>query len=160
MKLRTARTLQIIAFVFFAAAFVLSIVSIFIQNTIKTAFSAAPALRNVFVIPYYVILACTIHLGIALIPFLVLLKKPTRKATIVATIIVAVLTVVNGALSMLLSTLITAMVGRLGGSEVLAAYTTVSSGASFLTSLFTTPAAVLMFLSLGGACGKDYSQQG
>ena len=159
MSLKAAKTLQIIAFILFAFALLLSVVSIFAQNLIKSIYSSPADTYDVTVIPYQSIIYCFMRTLFALIYLLIICGHPTRKGTIAITIVMAILFIVfNTVISPVVSVIITGLMANYG-TMMYAAYSVVSTGVSFITGLFTAPATILMFLSLGGACGKDYRLQ-
>ncbi len=161
MSLKTAKTLQIIAFALFAFALLLSVVSIFAQNLFKSLFGAPSDAYDIRVIPYQPILYCFVRTVLALIYLLIICGHPTRKGTIAITIVMTILFVLlDTVISPVVGTTITFLTGNSGGALSLAATNAVVNGVQLITRFFTIPAALLMFLSLGGACGKDYRLAG
>ena len=114
---------------------------------------------SVRAVPYASIISCLIYALLAAVCFLLFLKNPTRQARIIITVVLAILFV-------LLDTIILRFVSvpfiqHYAKHEIadVAAYNYLESGVGLLASLFTVPAKILLFLSLGGACGKDYRTQ-
>ena len=159
MSQKACKTLQIIAFAFFAFALLLSIVSIFAQDLIKSIYSAPAELYGYRVIPYQAIAYCLIRTLFALIYLLIVCGHPSRRKTIAITVVMAALFIAfNTVISPVIGTVITAVAGNYGVAA-LSATTIVNTGVNFITGFFTAPATLLMFLSLGGACGKDFSRK-
>lgn len=160
MNLKTARILQIVAFVLFALALLISIACVFAQGPIKKLSSANPDIMEAFVIPYQVIIPCFIRALLALIAHLILSNRPTRDVTAALTIVMTALFVILGVglSNTLVNSLITGLIANRGAS-VLAAHSIVTGFASSAVSFFSTPATLLMFLALGGACGKDWRME-
>ena len=159
MSQKACKTLQIIAFIFFAFAFLLSIVSIFAQDLIKSIYNLPPESYEYRVIPYQTIAYSFVRTLFALIYLLIICGRPSRRGTIAITIVMAALFIAfNTVISPVVGTLFTSLSAR-AGAAALSAASVVNTGASWITGFFTAPATLLMFLSLGGACGKDFSRK-
>ncbi len=158
MKPKTLRTLQIIALALFVFAFLLSIVSIFLQDTIKSSFYGYKEGDPVFqarTAPYGSIIGCFAHTLLALIWLLLLIKGLSRGGSIAAVIVLSILLILyQTAISPVAGIFITRSV-NVRGIDALASYNAVSSFTSKLTMPFSTTGNLLMLLSLGGACGRD-----
>ena len=151
--MKTAKKLQIIAFALFAAAFVLSIVCIFTQDLIRSIYHTPDV--HARMIPYPQIISRLFHLILALVWLLMVLRTPDRKKTILITIVISILYLVYGIIvSPIISSAFAARMLQ-HGQDVFAAYNAVTSFTSTVTSIIASPASILMFLSLGIACGVN-----
>ena len=162
MKLKTLRTLQIIALALFLFAFLLSIASIFLQNPIKSLFYGYKEGHPVYqtrTAPYSAVIGCFVHALLALIWLLLLIKGQSRRGSITAVIVLSILFLLyQTAISPVAGIFITRSVSA-RGVNALAAYNVISSFTSMLTAPFSATGNLLMFLSLGGACGRDTRKQ-
>lgn len=148
--MKAAKKLQIIAVALYAAALMLLVVCILGQDLIKSIYGLDPSLREIRVIPYPSIISGVIHLALALVWLVVLLRKPDRRTTIIITVITGVIFIGYAVLSPFISSMFSMLIVQSGKA---AAYSAVLSGTSLVTSFIASPAPFLMFLSLGIACG-------
>ena len=159
MSTKTSKILQLIAFILFAVALLVSIASIFAQVPIKRLYGAGGEILAIRSVPFASIAAAIIHVVLALIFMLVIFGKPSRGAVKALGIVMAVLFVLFDALIIpLIGMGITGLVARRGAAAI-SSYSVLSSGVSFLTSILSVPATILMFLSIGALFGKDPAKE-
>ena len=159
MSTKTSKILQLIAFILFAVALLVSIASIFAQVPIKRLYSSSEEILAIRSVPFASIAAAVIHVVLALIFMLVIFGKPSRGAVKALGIVMAALFVLFDALIIpLIGMGITGLVAR-RGATALSSYSVLSSGVSFVTSILSVPATILMFLSIGALFGKDPAKE-
>ena len=155
MSIKTCRVLQIIAFVFFALAFLCAVLAIPFQKFLVSIYTSDPAVLSEFNFPWQALL----HSFLLLIPalvYLILVLQPMSAGGSKATVIVLaihmgiLLALVLPALSMF----ITSQVGK-EGYIALTYYNSLNNITSSAISFLVIPAEIMMFLSMGGFFGKD-----
>ena len=159
MSTKASKILQLIAFILFALALVVSVASIFAQVPIKRLYGAGGEVLAIRSVPFAAIAAALIHVVLALIYMLVVFGKPSRGATKAVGIVMAVLFVLFDAIVIpVIGMGITAAVAR-RGTAFLSSYSALSSGVSSIMNILTVPATILMFLSVGALFGRDPAKE-
>ena len=155
MSVKTCRVLQIVAFVFFALAFLGSVLAIPFQKSLVSIYTSDPEILSQFHFPWQALLRSFLLLIPALI-YLILVLQPMSPGGSKATVIVLAIHmgILLALILPLLSMFITTEVAR-EGQYALAHYNDLNGITSAVTSFLTVPAEILMFLSMGGFFGKD-----
>ncbi len=157
MTQKTVKTLLIVSAALFAFAFLLSVLAIFAQNLIKEMYYGDYFL-DVRTVPYQAIVSCFVHLLLAAAVLVFFFMGIPRSGMIAITVAAASLFVLfNTVISPLIGMRINASISRYG-AEASAAYSVVSAGTNLLTAPFAFSATILLFIALGGACGKDFTR--
>ena len=162
MTQNTVKTLLIVSAALLVLALMLSIIVIFVQKPLQALFAGSiPEGENgdaIRTAPYYEIITIFVYLACAAVALILCLNRLSRNGTIVLLIITAILFVLYQAVfSPLISMLLNLVISR-SGTAALAAYTTLSSGTSLIVKPFVSAAIVLLFIALGGACGKNFTR--
>lgn len=161
MSLKTSRIFGILAAALYGLALIVSLLTILFRVPILRLYHAPEEMYAAAGIPVNTIVRCAVFfLVILLYAILILALKPSRGGSIaIAVVFAAVLLLLNGVLFPLLSTASTLFVGYRMGAMSLAGNSVMETGASFLTSFFTTPAFLLALISMGGYWGKTAAQK-
>ena len=155
MSIKTCRVLQIIAFILFALAFLGAILAIPFQKTIISIYTSDPTVLSEFNFPWAALLRSFLLLIPALVYLILVFQRMAPGGTRATVIILAIVMGMTLALSIpLLDLLVTTLVGQ-EGQIAMVHYNYLNSAVSLITAFLLVPAEILMFLSMGGFCGKD-----
>ena len=157
MSVKLCRLLQIIAVALYALALFVCLLSIPFAGPLSGLFN--DRLEIVFRVPIEALVRCLVMLVLSALFLIVSLTRAPRGLIIAAVVVVASLTVLYG---VLFSPLISVLVSRMllaQGAASMSAYSALNSAVSLLTGAITSPALILMFLSMGGMLGKDLSRR-
>ena len=155
MSVKTCRTLQIIAFILFALAFLGTLLAIPFQKAIVSIYTSDPAVLSEFNFPWAALLRTFFLLIPALVYLILVFRSMTPAGTRAAVIVLAIVMGLTMALFLpLLDLGITALVNR-EGMIAAAHYSSLNGAVTFLTAFSLVPAEILMLLSMGGFFGKD-----
>ena len=159
MKVKTAQVLQIIATVLYLLSFIACIVSIFFQQEIKGLFAQDPAVINCRSVPYASLIISLVFLLLAVIYLILVLSIRSRGGSIAAVIIMAFLVIVIWiGMETVGSVFVNCMVAA-EGATALASYSVLENAVRMGTEVLMIPATALMFLSMGGFCGKPFKEK-
>ena len=155
MSLKTCRVLHTIAFVLFALAFLLAILAIPFQKGLISLYTSDPDVLSHFNFPWGTLLRCFFWMIPALLYLILVYRRMAPGGTKAVVIVLAILSGLQMLLFIpVLETWITALISKEGMIATMH-YNSLNGAASFLTSFLLIPAEILMFLSMGGFCGKD-----
>ena len=157
MSTKTAKVLHVIAFILIVLtmAFVLLGWLVF-KDKLMLLVGGSVEMMNVDVVPLGAIIEVGFVLLLAVIWLLVLLAKPGRGATIAMTIILAVLLIGYFAVGKaFLNAWLQQRVAAEGAMN-LAAYSQFNYVLTTIMNFAFVPGVILMILSLGSACGKNF----
>ena len=159
MKHKTCILLTGISFVLRALALLEILIVTVFQGSFKRIYSVDKEVAAIQTIPWNFILQGLFWLVFTGIVLLILVKKPGRDGTVILTILSAMLFTLDSAvLSILMNDFIMRAAAGKGVVE-LASASALSNVMSRLLSFLNTPATILFFLGLGGACGKDFQKE-
>ena len=155
MSLTTARVFGIIATVFFLLAFLFVLLVIPFQEQIKMLYNQDPEVIRFHSVPVGSIILSLLQLLVAgVYLLLILVLKPTKGGSIAVVIVFAALILLNGALISPVISMISQASVNAYGARAAASYSAVSGFASAGMGFLSAPAAVLMYLSMGGYWGQ------
>lgn len=156
MKQKTCIILTAISFGLRALALADALMAIVFQEPLKRLYSVSEELIAIHSVPWNHIVQALLWLIITGIVLLILMKKPSRDGIVILTILSALIyTADSSVLSFVLNDSIMRASAMKGSAEV-ASISALTNAMSRLLSILNTPAMILFFLGLGGACGKDF----
>ncbi len=160
MSTKAAKILHFIAFGLIVMSFAMVFITwLVLREDLLALGSSSPAVMQAKFVPWELIIQSLFTLILAAVWFVILLNRPDRSTTIAMAIVIPTLLAGYYALlKFVLSVTFTAVNSRMG-ANTLAALAAFNSLAGVLTGAFLVPGTVLMLLSLGGACGRDFKAE-
>jgi Predicted membrane protein len=160
MSTKTAKVLQVIAFILILLSTAFVVVGWLVFKDELMALVNAPAeYAQAEFTPWLLFIETGFMLLLALIWLLVLLSKPGRGTTIAMTVILSILLIGYFAVGKPFLNVWLQQKAAEAGVYNLAALSTYHYGASTLANFALIPGVFLMVLSLGSACGKNFKTQ-
>ena len=157
MSTKTAKVLHVIAFILILLTMAFVLVGwLFFKEQLMMLVQAPEEFFSVEFTPWVLIIEVAFVLLLALIWLLVLVNNPGRGATIAMTVIMAILLIGYFAVGKPFLNIWAQQMAAQNGATALAALSQFNYAAGTIANFAFVPGVILMILSLGSACGKNF----